>query len=499
MRIRTALAVLLLAFGMSGVALGQAGGDTRRKSIAITYPDKGRIRLLMQGTTAAPKANGAAEVRRNRGLSQIEIELDDMVPAYLLGADYTTYVMWAITPQGQAENLGEFRLNGSRSKLLATTKFQTFSLIVTAEPHFAVEQPSRRVVLENIPASGPGVTVQTSDVFFTGDSGRYYSNQDLPDVVQKTWAKQPLEVLGARRALEIATLANAERFAQKDYATAKDTLSRAEEAFNAGDRPTAEMLGRDAILQAKRAQDIAEERARVEDERKKQLAMNERIRSAEMTSQQYLDQIDDIQSRLKVETMGRERAEDEAARAHEELAALRVENRTLKAQIDQLTDQNSKMEERVAQVEKQQQADALASQRDQAYRSLTEMLRPLATVANDARGFKVVLPDSLFAPGKATLTATASAKLNPIAAVMLAQPSVQFVIEGYADDRSGADGGMQLSQDRAAAIAAFLTAASVDPSRFTVTGYGSASPVSTAKTLKGRALNRRVEIVFMRP
>jgi outer membrane protein OmpA-like peptidoglycan-associated protein len=500
MKTRTALAVLALVLGFSGTALGQAaGGDTNRRTIAVTFPEKGRIRLLMQGTTAAPKANGAAEVRRLRGLTQVEIELDDMVPAYLLGSDYATYVMWAITPQGHVENLGEFRLNGSRSKLRATTPYQTISLLITAEPHFAVKTPSRRVILENIPPTGPGVSVQTSEVAFQGDSGRYFTNQQLPDLVQKDWAKQPIELLEARLAVNIARLAQAEKHASRGLTDAQESLQRADDAYNAGDRENAAIFGRKAILEAQATRELAEFRAEQAARRAQLVARDQQVSDCEQKNRDAIDQIDDLQAQVKVEQSARQRAEDEAERAHEENAMLRVEARNLKSQFDDASDDLKQLRDQYAQLEKQRQADSLATQRDQAYRTLSEMLRPLATVQADARGFKVVLPDTLFMPAKATLGTKAAPKLNPIAAVILSQPSVQFVIESFADERSGPDGGMLLSQERGRAIGDFLSATGIDSSRYTVTGYGPANPVAPNKTLKGRAANRRVELVFLKP
>src|SRR4051812_10720644 len=243
--IRRIAVIAALVTLCAGAALAQqsSGGDTKRRTIAITYPNKGKVEVKLTGTTRTPKANATAEVQRLRGLTQVEIELDDMVPAYLLGADYTTYILWAVTPEGQVENMGEFRLTGSRSKLRATTRFDTFSMMITAEPHFAVTKPSRVVVAENVPPKGP-VAIQSAEVYFTGDSGRFFSDDQLPEATTKEWAKQPIELLGARRAVDIARRAEAETFAKNDLGDALDSLSKSETAWLNGDRPTTELLGR---------------------------------------------------------------------------------------------------------------------------------------------------------------------------------------------------------------------------------------------------------------
>jgi outer membrane protein OmpA-like peptidoglycan-associated protein len=496
-RIAVIAAILTLTAG-AALAQQSSGGDTKRRTIAITYPNKGKIGVRMTGTTRTPRANGNAEVQRLRGLTQVEIELDDMVPAYLLGADYTTYVLWAVTPEGQVENMGEFRLNGSRSKLRATTRFDTFSMFITAEPHFAVSRPSRLVVAENVPPKDT-VALQSSEIFFQGDSGRYFSDDQLPEATTKEWAKQPIELLGARRAVDIARRAEADKFAKSDLEGALDSLAKADSAYLNGDRPTTELLGRKAIREAERARELAEERAeakRVRDaikEREDAIAENERDK------QDLLNKIDDLTAELRISEAGRERAEDEAERAHNEAADLRVQVRTQQSQIDTLTDQARQYEDRLGMIEKEREADRVATQRAQAYTTLNQMLGPVATVQNDQRGFKIVLPDSLFDPKTGALRQTAATKLNPIAGVLQGQPSIEFVIEGYTDDRGQPDALLQASQIRAQAVADFFTRLGINGDRFKVTGYGSASPVASNKTLKGRTANRRVELVFLRP
>ncbi len=499
MPIRTAVLAGLLIVLITGVASAQqsSGGDTKRRTIAITYPNRGKIDIKLTGTTRTPKANGGAQVRRDRGLTRVEIEIDDMVPAYLLGADYTTYVLWAITPEGQVENMGEFRLNGSRSKLTATTRYETFAMLVTAEPHYAVSKPSQLVCLENTVPKGP-VAVQSADVFFTGDSGRYFSDERLPDATTKDWAKQPIELLGARRAVRIAQLARADEFAKRDLGDAQDSLAKAENAWLNADKATTELLGRKAIREAERARALSEERAEQKRIRDEMRAREETIAANERSLQDYLDQIDDLKGQLRVSEASRERAEDEAERAHEEAADLRVQVRNYSAQVDQLTDQVRQAEDRLGMVEKEREVEKMSVQRSQSYQSLNQMLNPVASTKPDPRGFKVVLPDSLFDTA-GRLKPSAAAKLNPIAGVLMGQPAIEFVIEGYLDDRGSADGILQMSQIRAQSVADFLAAAGVDPNRFKVTGYGSANPVAPNKTLKGRVTNRRVELVFLKP
>ena len=495
---RTAVVLAVIAL-LAGAAFAQqsGGGDTKRRTLAITYPPKGKLRVQLAGTTRTPRANAGAEVLRMRGLTQVEIELDDMVPAYLLGADYTTYVLWAVTPEGQVENMGEFLLSGSRSKLRATTRFETFAMFITAEPHFAVSKPSRVVILENVPPKGPAA-LQSTDVFFTGDSGRYYSDNQLPEAATKEYAKQPIQLLGARRAIQIAKLAGADQFARRDVGAAEDSYAKAETAYLNGDRPTAELLGRKSIREAERAREISEERAEAKRIRDEMRAREEAIAVNERTITEYLDKIDDLEAQLKVSEGGRVRAEEGYERSNDEAADLRAQLRVMQSQIDDLTDQLRQSQDRIGTAERERDAERIAAERAKSFTTLQQMLGSVAKVQTDARGFKVVLPDSMFDPRTGALKATAAAKLNPIAGVLLGHPSVPFLVEGYMDDRGKPEALLATSTNRAQAVSTFLANAGVAQDRFSMTGYGSASPVASNKSVAGRGANRRVELVFLR-
>src|SRR5467141_1700890 len=151
-----------------------AQNDTRRTTIAITYPLDQTIEVPFHGTTRLPRLKGSAKVRRQgRRGTRVQLNIDNLPRAYELGGIYTTYVLWAISPDGRVDNLGEIKRGGSpfiASKLDVTTPLQTFALIVTAEPHFLMKVPSRMVVLENLPPQKPGnAQIATVNVKYIGN------------------------------------------------------------------------------------------------------------------------------------------------------------------------------------------------------------------------------------------------------------------------------------------------------------------------------------------
>ena len=133
------LAVLAACvFALSAAAAAQV--DIPRRTIAITYPLDDTVKVQFRGTTRFPKMKGEATVKRTtRSGTKIELSVDNMPRPFELGAGYATYILWAISPTGQADNLGEIKRSGLffiNSKITVTTPLQTFALIITAEPHF---------------------------------------------------------------------------------------------------------------------------------------------------------------------------------------------------------------------------------------------------------------------------------------------------------------------------------------------------------------------------
>src|SRR5947209_18923420 len=121
-----------------------------RSMKAINYSQRsGSTEIGFRGTALMPAATGEAKVESKQGVIKINADMQKLEPATKFGPEYLTYVMWAITPEGRATNVGEVLLNGGKSKLDATTDLQSFGLIITAEPYFAVTQPSDVAVMEN--------------------------------------------------------------------------------------------------------------------------------------------------------------------------------------------------------------------------------------------------------------------------------------------------------------------------------------------------------------
>src|SRR4030095_6535728 len=152
--------------------------------------------------------------------TRVELSIDDLPRASELGGIYTTYILWAISPDGHVDNLGEIKRSGSSfvdSKLDVTTPLQSFALILTAEPHFLMKVPSRMVVMENLPPKRPnGSTVETVDVRYIGNSSDYFRDARVPEIADRDYRQTPVSLLGARQAVSLAKYAGASQDAPEE-------------------------------------------------------------------------------------------------------------------------------------------------------------------------------------------------------------------------------------------------------------------------------------------
>src|SRR5207244_5514524 len=193
----------------------------------------GSTRVDLKGTELMPQARGEARVESRTGRLEINAKLSGMQPANKFGLEYLTYVLWAVTPEGRANNLGEIILKEGRSELHATTDLQAFGLIVTAEPYFAVTQPSELVVAQNIIRPDTKGRVEAIDVKYELLPRALYASQVEPlrDAVYGIDTKAPLDLFEARNAVRIARAAGAEQYASSTFAKAQQLLNQAEDYY----------------------------------------------------------------------------------------------------------------------------------------------------------------------------------------------------------------------------------------------------------------------------
>src|SRR6476469_9680857 len=238
-----------------------------RTTKAINYHHRtGSTHIDFRGTELMPTARGEAKVESQMGSTKIETSLDHMTPPSQFGPEYMTYVLWGITPEGRAKNLGEVVLQGDHAKLLSTTDLQSFGLIVTAEPYFAVTQPSDVVVAENFIRNDTTGTIQQVDAKYDLlQRGQYVMNRNAYQPIRIN-PKGPLQLAQAENAVEIARLAGAEKYAGDTFQKALVDLKNAQGFLNGSkNRKESETNASEAAQMAEDARIITYRKIREEE------------------------------------------------------------------------------------------------------------------------------------------------------------------------------------------------------------------------------------------
>ncbi len=465
-----------------------------RTTPTINYRHRsGSTTIDFEGTPLLPKANGEAKVESKQGYIEIEVEFDELEPATKFGPEYLTYVMWAITPEGRATNLGEVLLNGNRSKLNVTSELQMFGLIVTAEPYFAVSQPSDVVVMENrVRPDTLGRVEQVEARYELLKRGTYLmEGADVQLARPAPEDDTPLELYEARNAVALSRLAGAERHAAQTFDTAVRLLAQAEHA-HADDRGRkgAVAVAREAVQRAEDARLIAIERqeeARVAREREDAARREAEARAEADRARREAGELTARTAREKADAEAA-RAEAERARAEAEAAARRLAEERAAADAARAALE--------AEAERARQAVASAEQEKAELRArLQQQLNLILETRDTARGLIVSMPDVLFDFDRHSLRPGAREKLAKVAGVLLAYPALRLEVEGHTDSVGADDYNQRLSERRAEAVRSYLTTQGITPDFVVARGYGEARPLVTNDSAEGRQQNRRVEVV----
>jgi outer membrane protein OmpA-like peptidoglycan-associated protein len=465
-------------------------------------PRSGDTELDMVGTLLMPRARGELEVSGKKGYIEITGEFDRLDPPTRFGPEYLTYVMWAITPEGRATNLGELQIKDER-RVRVTTELQAFGLIVTAEPYFAVTQPSDVVIMENALRRGTNGRVDTIDAKYELlKRGSYVMNEDYAKLNVK--APDPgtqLDLAEARNAVALARVAGAHEYAS-------DTLAKAEALLNEAEQARERRRGGNSVQQpARQAVQTAEDARIIALQRQDEARLaRERALAKQREGEARARARAEEEARLRAEE---ERAQAEARRAQADAARLAAERERLDAEAaKRAADQAKADAERAraaaeaARAAAEDQAKAARDAADLAEREKAELrdqlrdqLDVILETRETARGLIVNLSDVLFDFDKATLRPGAREKLAKIAGIILAHPGLEAQAEGHADS-IGTDGyNQRLSERRAESVRSFLVQEGIMAEDITATGFGESRPVATNATAEGRQQNRRVELV----
>lgn len=489
-----------------------------RSAMAISYPEGPTISVKFKGTYRLPKASGEAKVERKRGMTEIEIELDEMKPAAYFGGELATYALWVVTPEGQVDNVGEFVLRGNRSKLNVSTPQQTFALFVTAEPHFLVSTPSRFVVLENTHPthSLTGQMLSVSTIKYRGYEGAYHTSVETLVADPEAKGETRSDVRQAIVAVKLAERAGASEFATAEWTKAREALSKTLEADEANVDPKQLMvLGHETVRLAVEAEKLARERsfaaalANERNQRSQEISsLKISIEKAESDAERARLEQQQKALELEMEKNARQSAQaraDEAARLAAEEARKRE---AAEKQAQQLAQEKLKAEQEAAELAKartaaamtaemaKNEAERIRQERDEARKRLQTALGAIVETRTTARGIIVNLPDILFDVDRATLKPQAKETLSRICGILQVAGSYNLSIEGHTDSTGSDEYNQSLSERRAHSVLEYLSGCGLSSDQLSSKGFGESSPLASNDTAQGRQQNRRVEIVI---
>ncbi|MFY9907040.1 MAG: OmpA family protein [Terriglobales bacterium] len=482
---------------------------------AVDYEHRsGASRVDFSGTDLMPSADGEAKVASKRGSIEIDAEFGSLQSPTTFGNEYLTYVLWAISPEGRAVNLGEVLVGDNhRSKLRVTTDLQAFALIVTAEPYYAVRQPSNVVVLENVVReTTKGTTEAVNAKYELMERGGYIPTGYKFDPVVLN-ARLPLEFFEARNALRIAQSEGAEQYASDSYQHAVQLMNNADEYAVSKHIDTKPLIAvsRDAVQTAEDAREIAVKKLdeiRLADERQNSadsLAVSQGQADSAMRQKEQAEADaakaeaakNQAESDAHSAQSAEAQADSDADRARAE--ATDAQNATAQAKADMAANAASSADA-VSAAQADAEQSRLAAQQAETDKTamrakLSEQLNSILQTRDSARGLIVSMSDVLFDTGKYSLKPGAREKLAKVAGILLAYPGLDIAVGGYTDNVGGDDMNQKLSENRASSVRDYLVHEGVATNSVSSQGFGNTLPVASNDNASGRQQNRRVELV----
>ena len=446
----------------------------QRSLDAVNYLNRrGSTHVNFAGTNLMPGARGEAKVDSQTGKTQIAVKFEGLSPANGFGAEYLTYVLWAISADGRPQNLGELELAGNKASLEVTSSFQSFGMIVTAEPYFAVSEPSDVIVLQNVFSDRTqGVLEQVNVHYSLLPRGLYANTEGSKSELNPITDREhtPLALFEAHNAARIARAAGADKYAPDIMQEVATDLRNADD-INSSKHRDVKMEFTSARQAVQRSEDA-------------------RIVSLRKEAADHAQAQVDAKQQAQAEAAQSNIAAANAQAAADRAAAARAQADTQRAQADA-----EAANARAQAAEANRRADA-SQQSAQALREkLRAQLNAVLQTTETARGLVVDLNDVLFDTGKYTLKPATQVSLAKIATIIQLYPSIHVQVEGYTDSTGSPATNQKLSENRADAVRDFLAQNGVPADNLTAKGYGATNFVADNGSAQGRAQNRRVDLI----
>ena len=417
----------VIAQGPNGVYIYHVKVVERQLDAVNYFNRSGSTHVGFTGTNLLPGGRGDAKVNSVTGKTEISAHFEGLPPANGFGAEYLTYVLWAISADGRPQNLGELELAGNKASLNVTSSFQAFGMIVTAEPYYAVSQPSDVVVLQNVFTDKTNGVLQQVNVHYQLlPKGLYAPTSGSKTVEFPITDREhtPLALYEAYNAQRIAKSVGADKYAADIMAEVATDIRNAQD-IQSGKHRDVKMEFTYARSATERAEDARLVTLRKEQEQRQQEAQDAKLQAQKEAAQSQV-QASNAQAAADAAAAAQAQAEAAKARADAEAANAR------------------------AQAQQAQQEAAATREK------LRAQLNSVLATTESARGLIVNLGDVLFDTGRYTLKPEAQIALAKVSTILTIYPDLKVQVEGYTDSVGSDDYNQKLSENRANAVHDFL-------------------------------------------
>ena len=451
---------------------------------------KGSIDMEFQGTRLMPDATGKAEVKSKPGGTAITAKFKKMPPASSFGGEYLTYVLWGVSTEGRPTNLGELIIKDGKGRIKATDPLQTFAMVVTAEPYFAVTQPSAAVVMENVVTREAASQAEPIVTRYRIQKVEPYALNMDPTEATVMDKKTPFEVYQARNAVRLAQAAGAPTYARVAFEKAQADLVKAE--TEGASRKSRIMDARASVQSAEDARSTAVHEQGLELEARSQEAAKNQLETAKIGQDVAIQQatMADAQKDAAIQQATVADAQKDAALQQATVADAQKDAALQKAAVAdaQMDAAISGAPEAEAQAKV---ATAGADATDVQKELLAEFNAVLETRAT-TRGLIVNMNGVKFQTGKATLSPPGREKLAKIAGILASHRGLMIKAEG----NTGTPGSnLRLAKKRAENAVDYLVSQGATAGNRSDQGVGEDQPMASSGPGSGRKETHRVDLV----
>lgn len=460
----------------------------------ITFISGKDIEVAFVPDAKFPGVQGEAKVELNsRGTASLKASFKNMPSVFDLGNFYSSYVIWAVLPDGTSQRLGEVKTEPKKKvsdgKFEADVPFNTFGIFITVEPHYLVRIPSRAIVLKNsIVVGKDSAQTKISTVQCALNEDFFRNRPKLDKKKEKEFRRTPISLVAARNAVALARFAGAETYSSDLYAEADSLLEEAEEMFrnkskeNRIDLIANKAIGVAANAEIKAVGEIGDQTEKNREVRAKTELnkLKDDVKTLE-TQKKYLEENLERVRREK-DNLNRDYIEK-----YNQSERLQIENKELKEKFNSAQTELNRL--------KIQNERLLGVQTfREEFPALVKFIGVFGKISNTNDEITLILPNNIWLKEEeGLLDETRLETLQPLLKKIAEKKYLQVVVYSFVYSKNDVVEGQALADSRAAEIAKIFVSGGVSENRITKDSFLQNQGVNAVKKSKQPD---RIEVKF---